>query len=165
MWHFQNMHTSEDIQNSRFPLVVSLRALSHSCDAVISTWPPESFVCIYKLTLNGCSLFCWLSCMNMLLQVLIFDTSFFFFQFPPSSSFLCPYDFHLHSLGHLLSCFPPSLCILTLMNPSLPIICLSSLVLPFHYSIGLSFQTSCPWMNSFRSQTPRTQLTTSCMQC
>lgn len=33
-------------------------------------------VYIYKLTLNGCSLFCWLSCMNMLLQVQIFDTFF-----------------------------------------------------------------------------------------
>lgn len=34
-----------------------------------------------------------------------------------------------------------------------------------HYSAGLSFQISCPWMSSSRSQTQKTQPTTSCTQC
>lgn len=49
--------------------------------------------------------------------------------------------------------------LLSLVNP------LPSLSHLLHYSPGLSFQISCPWMSSSRSQTQRTRPTTSCTRC
>lgn len=166
MWHFKNTHTLVAIQNSQFPPVASQRALSHPCDAAISTWPAEGYGYIYThtLTLNCCFLSCFLSCMNILLLVLIFE-------FLPPSSFLSLWLSSPFSPAcHLLSCFPSSLSPCSHTHESISpnphrSSCLSSLLLPPPHSIGLSFQISCPWMSSFRSQTQRTQLTTSCMQC
>lgn len=96
MWHFKNTHTLAAIQNSQFPPVASQRALSHPCDAAISTWPAEGYgyICTHTLTLNCCFLSCFLSCMNILLLVLIFEF------LPPSSFFV------LMAFFPIFSCLP-----------------------------------------------------------
>lgn len=172
MWHFQNTHTLVAIQNSQFPLVASQRTLSHPCDAAISSWPAEGFGYIYTRThtLNCCFLSCFLSCMNILLIVLMFDSTLSNFCPPLFLSIWLSSPFS--PACHLMSRFPSSLSLSLCSHTHESISphphrssCLSSLLLPPPHSIGLSFQISCPWMSSFRSQTPRTQLTTSCMQC